>query len=168
MTSPNPVLVKSTRNGWLEKSHRGSICIVNEKDEIVFSAGDAQQFIFPRSAMKYFQVLPLIESGAADEFGFTDEEIALMCASHNAEEIHLETTRNILKKAGLDEKYDTVNRRKITLHSFRAYFFTKAARVHDENYAHKLTGHGGPLSQVILFYKTLLILLRNTSFVLIG
>ena len=78
------------------------------------------------------------------------------------------TLQRVLQKSGLDEKYDSVTRRKSTLHSFRAYFFTKAARVHDENYAHKLTGHGGPLSQVILFYKTLLILLRNTSFVLIG
>jgi hypothetical protein len=57
------------------------------------------------------------------------------------------TLERVLQKAGLDEKYDTVNRRKITLHSFRAYFFTKAARVHDENYAHKLTGHGGYLPQ---------------------
>ena len=57
------------------------------------------------------------------------------------------TLERVLNKAGLDEKYDGVNRRKITLHSFRAYFFTKAARVHDENYAHKLTGHGGYLPQ---------------------
>ncbi|MCH8324461.1 MAG: tyrosine-type recombinase/integrase [Thaumarchaeota archaeon] len=52
-----------------------------------------------------------------------------------------------LKKADLDQKYDGINRRKITLHSFRAFFFTKAARIHDENYAHKLTGHGGYLPQ---------------------
>jgi len=57
------------------------------------------------------------------------------------------TLQRVLKKAGLDEKYDGINRRKITLHSFRAYFFTKAARKHDENYAHKLTGHGGYLPQ---------------------
>ena len=57
------------------------------------------------------------------------------------------TLKRVLQKAGLDEKYDTVNRRKITLHSFRAYFFTKATRIHNENYAHKLTGHGGYLPQ---------------------
>lgn len=57
------------------------------------------------------------------------------------------TIERTLKKAGLDQKYDSVNRRKITLHSFRAFFFTKAARVHDENYAHKLTGHSGYLMQ---------------------
>lgn len=96
-------MVRSTRSGLIEKTHRGSVCLVNEKDEPVFSLGDVWQMIFPRSAMKYFQVLPLLESGAADEFGFTDQEIAVMCASHNAEDVHLEFTRSILKKAGLDE-----------------------------------------------------------------
>ena len=51
------------------------------------------------------------------------------------------------KLAGLDEQYESNGRMKITLHTFRAYFFTKAARIHDENYAHKMTGHGGYLMQ---------------------
>jgi len=51
------------------------------------------------------------------------------------------------KKAGLGEIYESNKRMKITLHTFRAYFFTKAARCHDENYAHKMTGHGGYLMQ---------------------
>ena len=49
-------------------------------------------------------------------------------------------------KLGLDERYDS-GTRKITLHSFRAFFFTRAARVHDENYAHMMTGHGGYLME---------------------
>jgi len=65
----------------------------------------------------------------------------------NARMNEIVTFERILKKAGLNQKYEGVNRRKITLHSFRAYFFTKAARTHDENYAHKLTGHGGYLPQ---------------------
>lgn len=55
--------------------------------------------------------------------------------------------RRYLEKTGLTETYQTTRTRKITLHSFRAYFFTRAARVHDENYAHKMTGHGGYLMQ---------------------
>ena len=47
----------------------------------------------------------------------------------------------------LVDKYQSNNIRKITTHSFRAYFFTKAARKHGENYAHKLVGHGGYLMQ---------------------
>ena len=48
---------------------------------------------------------------------------------------------------GLDEKYQTSNYSKITPHTFRAYFFTKAARKHDDNYAHRMIGHGGYLMQ---------------------
>ena len=54
--------------------------------------------------------------------------------------------RDYLRKIGFTEKYDS-GRLKISLHSFRAFFFTKAARCHDENYAHKMTGHGGYLMQ---------------------
>jgi len=54
--------------------------------------------------------------------------------------------RDYLKKIGFSEKYDS-GRLKISLHSFRSFFFTKATRCHDENYAHKMTGHGGYLIQ---------------------
>ena len=53
----------------------------------------------------------------------------------------------ILIRLGLDEKYQTSNYSKITPHTFRAYFFTKAARKHDDNYAHRMIGHGGYLMQ---------------------
>ena len=53
----------------------------------------------------------------------------------------------LLQKLGLDEKYQSNGFSKITSHSFRAYFFTKAARKHGENYAHRMTGHGGYLMQ---------------------
>ena len=55
--------------------------------------------------------------------------------------------RRILKRLGLDEKYQSNNYCKITPHTWRAYFFTKAARKHGDNYAHKMTGHGGYLMQ---------------------
>jgi integrase len=55
--------------------------------------------------------------------------------------------RRALERLGLTEKYTTNGFYKITTHSFRAYFFTIAARKHGENYAHKLTGHGGYLMQ---------------------
>lgn len=61
----------------------------------------------------------------------------------NAEE---KAFRDYLRKIGFNEKYDS-GTLKISLHSFRSFFFTKAARCHDENYAHKMTGHGGYLMQ---------------------
>lgn len=52
-----------------------------------------------------------------------------------------------LTRVGFTEKYQSNNYKKITSHSFRAYFFTKATRKHGENYAHRMTGHGGYLMQ---------------------
>jgi len=50
-------------------------------------------------------------------------------------------------RLGLGMKYSSNGRHKITSHSMRAFFFTQAVRKHGENYAHKLTGHGGYLMQ---------------------
>jgi len=54
---------------------------------------------------------------------------------------------SVLERLGYNEKYSSNGFYKITSHSFRAYFFTLATRKHDENYAHKMTGHGGYLMQ---------------------
>jgi len=54
---------------------------------------------------------------------------------------------NICDKAGYTERYKSNNHRLITLYSFRSFFFGKAADVHREGYAHKMTGHGGYLPQ---------------------
>src|SRR5262249_19650413 len=58
---------------------------------------------FFRSAAKPFQALPLITSGGADRFGFTEDEIALACASHSGEPIHVQTVARMLEKAGFKE-----------------------------------------------------------------
>ena len=97
----NPILVEVYRGEVLESFHRGVICIVNENDEVVFSMGDVQQLCFPRSAMKFFQQIPLLTSGAVEHFGFTQKEIAIFCGSHNGEPEHVETVQSILSKIGL-------------------------------------------------------------------
>jgi L-asparaginase II len=66
--------------------------------------GDAWGYAYARSSAKLFQVVPLILSGAADALGLTDEELAVACASHNAEEPHLGAVGSILSKARLSEE----------------------------------------------------------------
>jgi L-asparaginase II len=56
--------------------------------------------MFPRSAVKAFQALPLLESGAADALGLTDADVALACASHSGEPVHVEGAAAMLAKAG--------------------------------------------------------------------
>ena len=99
----NPVLVEVTRGDRVESVHRGSIVISDAKGKIVWSCGDADKPVFPRSAVKAIQALPLIESGIADRLKLTEAEIALAVASHSGEPEHAETAAGILKKAGLDK-----------------------------------------------------------------
>lgn len=100
---PNPVIAEVTRGGIAESRHTGAYAVVDGAGRLLRSAGDITLPVFPRSAIKALQCAPLIESGAADRFGFTDEEIALACASHNGESEHVRVARAMLKKAQTDE-----------------------------------------------------------------
>jgi len=99
----NPVLVEVTRGGMVESRHHGAYAVVEASGRLVASRGDIEAAVFPRSAVKAFQALPLLESGAADEFGFTDEDIALACASHNGEPEHVRVAAGMLAKADVAE-----------------------------------------------------------------
>jgi L-asparaginase II len=91
----NPVLVEVMRGPLLESRHRGVVAVAD-------ASGDIAAAVFPRSAIKAFQALPLVESGAADGFGFGDEELALACASHSGEPRHVAGVERMLGAAGLD------------------------------------------------------------------
>lgn len=97
-------LVEVTRGGLTESRHRGHVVAVEPDGTIVAYAGAPETVTFLRSSAKPFQSLPLLVSGAADRFGFTDEEIALACASHNGEPIHTQIVEAMLKKIGLDRE----------------------------------------------------------------
>jgi L-asparaginase II len=98
--SPTP-LVQLTRGGALESEHFGSIAVMNSKRELVAAAGDPHRLAFSRSTLKAFQALPLIESGTHREFGFTREHIAMLCASHNGESIHVAHVTEMLRLINL-------------------------------------------------------------------
>ena len=94
-------LVEVKRGSITESRHRGYIVAVEPDGNIVASLGDPRYVTFLRSSAKPFQALPLLLTGAADHFGFTDREVALACASHNGEPIHTEIAASMLKKIGL-------------------------------------------------------------------
>ena len=97
----NPVLAEVYRKNVVESCHRGSVVVVNHHGETVFSLGDVERNIYPRSSMKMFQAIPLVESGAADSFQLSESEISLACASHNAESTHVEAVESWLSRIGL-------------------------------------------------------------------
>jgi L-asparaginase II len=100
----NPVLVEFLRGDIVESAHRGAVAVFDADGKAVLEMGDTQRAIFARSAVKSIQALPLVETGAADAYGFGDKELALACASHNGEVEHVELARAMLAKAGLDEQ----------------------------------------------------------------
>ncbi|RWE73580.1 asparaginase [Mesorhizobium sp.] len=99
----NPVLVEVTRGSVVESRHRGAVSVFDADGKPVWEIGDADRPVFPRSAVKAIQALPLVESGAADAYGFGNRELALACASHSGEPAHVELARAMLAKAGLDK-----------------------------------------------------------------
>jgi len=99
----NPVLVEVTRGPAVESRHRGAIAVVDAAGVRRAAIGDVDAPIFPRSAVKALQALPLVESGAADRYGFGNAELALACASHNGEPRHVEVATRMLAAAGRGE-----------------------------------------------------------------
>ncbi len=97
----NPVLVRVWRGRYVESQHRGSWVVVDEKGGIVAGAGGFREPIFARSSVKALQALPLLETGAAERFGYDDADLALALASHNAEPAHTERVARILERLGL-------------------------------------------------------------------
>lgn len=95
-----PILAEVVRGGIVESVHRGHVCIVDGEGQRVASIGDPETVTFFRSASKPFQAMPFLTSGGADAFGFTDEEIALACASHSGEKVHVDGVRQMLEKIG--------------------------------------------------------------------
>src|SRR3954469_17648337 len=99
----NPVLVEITRGEQVESRHRGAVVGVDARGKKVLGLGDVDQPVFPRSAVKAIQALPMVESGAADAFGFHARELALSQASHGGEPAHVAGVSAMLTAVGLDE-----------------------------------------------------------------
>jgi L-asparaginase II len=99
----NPVLVEVLRGGTVESRHSGAIAVVDADGSIVFSAGEFGRPVFPRSSVKAIQALLLVETGAAEEYGFGTKELALSQASHIGQPGHVRLAQSMLKAAGLDD-----------------------------------------------------------------
>jgi len=101
--NPNPILAEAQRGGIVESFHRGAVAVVDADGTLHTALGDIERPIFPRSAVKVLQALPLVASGAADRWQLSDEELALACASHGGEPRHAQAAASMLAKAGVDK-----------------------------------------------------------------
>jgi L-asparaginase II len=97
-------LIQTFRGGTLECTHFGAVAVVDTQGRAVAHAGDPHWQSFTRSTLKALQALPFVEAGGPQQFGFTRENIALMCASHSGEPMHVAQVDDMLDKAGLSYK----------------------------------------------------------------
>ena len=95
--------VESTRGDLVESVHRVSAAVVDASGRLLAAAGDPSLVTFWRSAAKPFQAIPLLEDGAAQAFELGSEELALACASHSSERVHLDVASRFLAKIGASE-----------------------------------------------------------------
>jgi L-asparaginase II len=97
-------LIQRTRGGIAECLHFGAVAVVNLRGQVTAHVGDADYVTFTRSTLKALQALPFVHGGGPAHFGFTQAHIAMLCASHGGEDIHVQATEDMLTKAGLTYK----------------------------------------------------------------
>ncbi len=94
--------VEVTRGDRCESVHAVAASVVDSAGRSVFEAGDVATPRYPRSAIKAMLAVPLVESGIADRLGLDEAALALACASHAGEPVHVATARRMLACCGLD------------------------------------------------------------------
>ena len=97
------ILAHVIRGETVESIHRGHFIVIDGEGRTIASAGDPSTVTFFRSSAKPFQAIPFITSGAADAFSFTEDEIAMAVASHSGEAMHVERSKRMLARVGLEE-----------------------------------------------------------------
>jgi L-asparaginase II len=96
-------LALAIRGETIESVHRGHLVVTDGANRVIQTIGDQDFVTFSRSSAKALQALPFITSGAADRFGMSEAEIAMACASHSGEKMHVKLAAQMLAKAGLTE-----------------------------------------------------------------
>ena len=96
----NPVLVNVWRGNAIENYHSGAAAVVDVNGRVVWSIGDIQRPIFPRSAIKPLQAIPLLDDAVRSKFTISKTELALASSSHNGEEMHIDALAGWLEKIG--------------------------------------------------------------------
>jgi L-asparaginase II len=99
----NPILIEVTRGELVESAHAGAIAVVRTSGEVVAAAGDIAAPIFPRSAIKPLQAIPLVETGAAESYRFAEAELAIASGSHSGTPAHVALVQSMLARCGLGE-----------------------------------------------------------------
>jgi L-asparaginase II len=100
VTSPVPaVLARVVRGGVVESVHHGHLSAIGADGREVLRVGDPDAQVLARSSLKPLQAVAMLRAG----LDLDGPLLALACASHNGEAVHVEGARAVLAGAGLDE-----------------------------------------------------------------
>jgi len=97
-------LVRLTRAGVQDNLHRGAAVAVDDAGRVLAAFGLPAVCAYIRSAAKPIQAIPVLTSGAADAFGFSDADVAIACGSHRGGDAQVAQVRGMLAKIGLPEE----------------------------------------------------------------
>ncbi|KAH0414989.1 L-asparaginase II, partial [Aureobasidium melanogenum] len=97
-------LVLNWRGDVIENSHIVHAAIVDSDNNLLYSLGNPSRLTLARSAAKPFQALAILETGAAEQYGFDEADVALISGSHNCEDKHISRVTVMLQKAGVTEQ----------------------------------------------------------------
>src|SRR4029453_12774188 len=100
---PHVPLTAVTRGGTIESVHMGSVAVGDRQGRLLYSAGAAATLTLTRSALKPLQALPFVAGGGVERFGYTQSQVALLCASHTGEPRHVDAVADMLARAGNTE-----------------------------------------------------------------
>lgn len=96
------LIARVVRAGLEESVHMGHVAVCDVDGRLVARAGDADRDVFIRSCAKPLQAA--VSLTVIGDEALPDREIAVMCASHNGEPVHLGAVRALLERAGLGPK----------------------------------------------------------------
>ncbi len=88
------------RSGFVESIHVGSAVVVAADGSVVTELGNITAPIYPRSAVKPFQALAVMQSGVP----LRGAQVAIACGSHTGSLDHMDLVAGMLKAAGLTER----------------------------------------------------------------
>ena len=101
LSSP-PLEVQLRRGSSIESTHRVHAVVCDSRGRVLMRAGQPDFETFIRSALKPFQALPLISSGASEAFNCGERGIAISCASHAGTPTHAREAFRMLWNAELE------------------------------------------------------------------
>jgi L-asparaginase II len=96
-------LLEELRDGRTQAVHNGHAVLLDRDGHIDHQWGHGDEKAYWRSALKPLQAIPFLETGAFESLGLDERHLAIACASHNGEKVHVELARGLLKAAGQRE-----------------------------------------------------------------